>query len=82
LVDIFALGAATGKSQIDNNSRATAWLGILIDIRGCHAVIDDGIMSFGGNNIVIGQGINLSIIVCSISFVINAYSDICSFLAT
>jgi hypothetical protein len=82
LVDIFALGAAIGKSQSDNTARATGWLGILIDIKGCHAVIHRGMDAFGGKRMVIGQGISLSMMVRSISFVIYAYSSICSFLAT
>jgi hypothetical protein len=49
---------------------------------GCPAVIDRGIDFFGGKRIVIGHGINFSMMVRSISFVISAYSSICSFLAT
>ena len=81
-MDILALGAAIGKSQRDNSASATGWLGILIDINGCPAVMLEGIHFFGGRRIVMGHGISLSIIVFSISLVIKAYFEICCFLAT
>jgi hypothetical protein len=81
-VEIFALGAAIGKFTACKKSKATWLLGILIQIYSLQAVTILGIFSFFLRRIVIGPGMSLSIISCSIGEEIVAYWVIWSLVQT